>query len=277
MFNANVVVVTTTCIFTPRRASYITQGAKIFTPVFVVYHWIFTWWQATFGMLFYIIAAFKTLMNFDYSDFRWVTLCFLCNISIIWCRQTRISITFTIVSNMLADKRISRNMWKVEIQFLTDSRIDTTSAVFVHIRYSGVYRLIFPVPALSVCRASASSRDSILCFFSFYSLASRLKTHTNINRAPSSEFVSSSIPSWQILTAHAQPFRGARDLAFCLKVPFGSLLVWASSGGSGETARMRRLAWAFAARIGDKYQIRLTRPNSLPWDYGIICFLNFRY
>ena len=37
--------------------------------------------------------------------------------------------------------------------------------------------------------------------------------------AASSEFVSSSIPSWQILTAHAQPFRGARDLAFCLKVP----------------------------------------------------------
>ena len=82
-----------------------------------------------------------------------------------------------------------------------------------------------------------------------------------INWAPSSEFVSSSIPSWQILTAHAQPFRGARDLAFCLKVPLDSLLVWASSGGPGETARMRRHAWTFAARIGDKYQIRLTRPN----------------
>ena len=78
--------------------------------------------------------------------------------------------------------------------------------------------------------------------------------------APSSEFVSSSIPSWQILTAHAQPFRGARDLAFCLNVPLVSLLVWASSGGSGETARMRRLAWTFTARISDKYQIRLTRP-----------------
>ena len=77
--------------------------------------------------------------------------------------------------------------------------------------------------------------------------------------APPSEFVSSSIPSLQILTAHAQPFRGARDLAFCLKVPLDSLLVWASSEGSGETARMRRLAWTFAARIGDKYQIRLTR------------------
>ena len=77
--------------------------------------------------------------------------------------------------------------------------------------------------------------------------------------APSSEFVSSSIPSWQISTAHVQPFRGARDLVFCLKVPLDSLLVWASSEGSGETARMRRLPWTFAARIGDKYQIRLTR------------------
>ena len=76
--------------------------------------------------------------------------------------------------------------------------------------------------------------------------------------ATSSEFVSSSIPSWQISTGHAQPFRGARDLVFCLKDPLDSLLVWASSEGSGETARMRRLAWTFAARIGDKYQIRLT-------------------
>ena len=55
---------------------------------------------------------------------------------------------------------------------------------------------------------------------------------------PSSEFVSSSIPLWQILTAHAQLFRGAKDLAFCMKVPLDLLLVWASSGGSGETARM---------------------------------------
>ena len=80
--------------------------------------------------------------------------------------------------------------------------------------------------------------------------------------APSSEFVSSSIPSWQILTAHAQPFRGFRDLAFFLEVSLDSLLVWASSEGSDETARMRRLAWTFAARIGDKYQIRLTRSIS---------------
>ena len=85
--------------------------------------------------------------------------------------------------------------------------------------------------------------------------------------AASSEFVSSSILSWQILAAHAQPFRGARDLAFCLKVPFDSILVWASSGGSGETARMRRLAWTFAARICDKYQIRLTRPILSQWNY----------
>ena len=91
--------------------------------------------------------------------------------------------------------------------------------------------------------------------------------------APSSKFVSSSIPSWQIVTAHAQPFRGARDLAFCLKVPLDSLLVWASSGVSGETARMRRLAWTFAARIGDKYQIRLMRPNLL-YSSGLQKFWN---
>ena len=30
------------------------------------------------------------------------------------------------------------------------------------------------------------------------------------------------------------------------------LIACASSEGSGETARMRRLAWTFAARIGDK-------------------------
>ena len=80
-----------------------------------------------------------------------------------------------------------------------------------------------------------------------------------IIRAPSSQFVSSSIPSWQILTAHAQTFRGARDQAFCLKVPLDSLLVWASREGSGETAQMRRLTWTFAARICDKNQICLTR------------------
>ena len=89
------------------------------------------------------------------------------------------------------------------------------------------------------------------------------------NWAPSSEFVSSSIPSRQILTAHAQLFRGASNLAFCLTVPLDSVLVWASSGGSGETARMRRLAWTLAARIGDKYQIRLSRSNfgHLQWRF----------
>ena len=69
-----------------------------------------------------------------------------------------------------------------------------------------------------------------------------------LHLGPVKRILSSSIPSWQIFTAHAQPFRGARDLVFCLKVPLASLLVWASSEGSGETARMRRLAWTFAAR-----------------------------
>ena len=94
--------------------------------------------------------------------------------------------------------------------------------------------------------------------------------YARINWAPSSEFVSSSIPSWQILTAHAQPFRGARDLAFCLKVPLDSLLVWASSEGSGETARMRRLAWTIAARIGDM-SFFLCRDHGTPWTFLYTC------
>ena len=101
------------------------------------------------------------------------------------------------------------------------------------------------------------------CCHYYYHIYNLKHSHNEMNDSmwsPLSEFVSSSILSWQILTAHAQPFREARDLAFYLKVPLDSLLVWASSGGSGETARMHRLAWTFAARIADKYQIRLTRP-----------------
>ena len=33
---------------------------------------------------------------------------------------------------------------------------------------------------------------------------------------------------------------------------------------------MRRLAWTFAARIGDKYQIRLTRSKGYRCTYGYI-------
>ena len=118
-------------------------------------------------------------------------------------------------------------------------------------------------------RLQENDSQSLEEFRAALNIVSKKKGHT---WTPSSEFVSSSIPSWQILTAHAQPFRGARDLAFCMKVPLDSLLVWASSGGSGETARMRRLAWTFAARIGDKYQIRLTRST---WNSGDHSFPKF--
>ena len=121
-------------------------------------------------------------------------------------------------------------------------------------------------------------RSCYVCRCFMTAILNAIASFVSVNHigAPSSEFVSSSIPSWQILTAHAQPFRGARDLAFCLKVPLDSLLVWASSGGSGETARMRRLAWTFAARIGDKYQIRLTRSILFPITlYHVIIVLSY--
>ena len=127
------------------------------------------------------------------------------------------------------------------------------SYLFCKLRSRTWYKQLRPSPGTTLGGFSSLNYDEI-------------KLHCRamkqfVKWAPSSEFVSSSIPSWHILTAHAQPFRGARDLAFCLKVPLDSLLVWASSEGSGETARMRRLAWTFAARKGDKYQIRLARPK----------------
>ena len=81
--------------------------------------------------------------------------------------------------------------------------------------------------------------------------------------------------------------REARDLDFCLKVPLDSLLIWASSEGSGETAWMRRLTWTFAARISDKYQIRLTRSKCymlklskttyfFNWLWSSFCYLWYK-
>ena len=37
--------------------------------------------------------------------------------------------------------------------------------------------------------------------------------------------------------------------------------MWANSEGSGETARMRRFAWAFAGRLCDKYHNLMSWPN----------------
>ena len=48
-----------------------------------------------------------------------------------------------------------------------------------------------------------------------------------------------------------QPSSGARYLIFGRTLPLHPYLMCANSEGSGETARMRRLAWAFAGRLCD--------------------------
>ena len=106
---------------------------------------------------------------------------------------------------------------------------------------SGEKSLIFPFNTFCTCLAYIQIILIFNCTDYLQAQHCQISMFLFLIWAPSSEFVSSSIPSWQILTAHAQPFRGARDLAFCLKVPLDSLLVWASSEGSGETARMRSI------------------------------------
>ena len=49
------------------------------------------------------------------------------------------------------------------------------------------------------------------------------------------------------------PSSGPRYLIFGRTLRLLPYFMWANSEGSGETARMRRLAWAFARRLCDKY------------------------
>ena len=66
-------------------------------------------------------------------------------------------------------------------------------------------------------------------------------------------YFSSSVNSF--FNAHAQPPSGARCLGFGRTLRLLPYCMYAAnSEGSGETARMRRLAWAFAGRLCEKYQ-----------------------
>ena len=49
--------------------------------------------------------------------------------------------------------------------------------------------------------------------------------------------------------AHAQSPTGAIEMRFCLKFCLGPYYMSGNSKGSGETALMRRLAWAYAGRL----------------------------
>ena len=57
--------------------------------------------------------------------------------------------------------------------------------------------------------------------------------------------------------AHAQPSSWATSLIFGLTLHLLPYFMWANSEGFGATARMRRLAWAFAGCLCDKYHNRM--------------------
>ena len=93
----------------------------------------------------------------------------------------------------------------------------------------------------------------------------------------SSEFVSSSIPSWQILTAHAQPFRGARDLVFCLRFLLTHCLyeraaeVLARLRGCAGSPEPSLLAYAIRTKFAWRgpYNCR-SRPEVIKWIHRIL-------
>ena len=59
-------------------------------------------------------------------------------------------------------------------------------------------------------------------------------------------------PVNSFLNMHAQPSSGARCLIFGLTLFLFLYFMCANSKGSGETAQMRKIAWAFAVAY-DKY------------------------
>ena len=63
---------------------------------------------------------------------------------------------------------------------------------------------------------------------------------------------------------HAQPSSAARCLIFGQTLRLLPYFMCVNSEGLEETARMRRLAWAFAGRLCDKYD------NLMSW---LLCFL----
>ena len=69
--------------------------------------------------------------------------------------------------------------------------------------------------------------------------------------------------------AHAQPSSGARCPIVGRILHLLPYVMFANSEGSGETARMRRLAWAFAGRLCDKYW----KPIANKYFFNISFFL----
>ena len=72
-------------------------------------------------------------------------------------------------------------------------------------------------------------------------------------------YFSSSVNSF--FKAHAQSSSGARCLMFGRTLHLLPYFMCANSEGSGETARMRRLAFAFAGRLCDKYHNLMSKLN----------------
>ena len=68
-------------------------------------------------------------------------------------------------------------------------------------------------------------------------------------------------PQTHSSNAHAQPSSGARCLIFGRTLHLLPYFMCANSAGSGETVRMRRLAWALAGRLCDKYHNRMSWLN----------------
>ena len=93
--------------------------------------------------------------------------------------------------------------------------------------------------------------------------------HCNPSNEPSHEIMVLSVLRNLILqNAHTQPSNGARCQIFGRTLRLLPYFMCANSEGSSKTAWMRRLAWALADCLCDKYH------NLMSWNYLILCLHN---
>ena len=106
-------------------------------------------------------------------------------------------------------------------------------------------------------RLCVSRHTVILVWQSMWMWIRLLNTVITVMNKPETCLFLSWPISWDYGThssnAHAQPSNGARCRVFGRTLRLLPYFMWANSEGSGETTRMRRLAWAFAGRLCDKY------------------------
>ena len=138
-------------------------------------------------------------------------------------------------------------MWQVKNQ-ITNLTVPKINYIWTE----WILRLLCLIRVLTVRMSFCIFRQNMFAKRSLSSSKS-LGTSTIENWAISWDYGTFRAPYTHSSNAHEQPSSGARCLIFGRTLRLLPYFMCANSEGSGETARIRRLARAFTGRLCDKY------------------------